>query len=974
MIEIFTFFEIITTNTLNGGQYRNASPNLRSWCTCTQIKKSLYLYDIYIYMKPICFIPFLLAGSLFLGCQSQNEICVEIRDHSKVKVTVIDSNIIRVSAIPYSEKNFPESSVALDPDPEIRETDATVEENDDSAIIRTASIQVQVSKKDGSVTFKDGDGRNILQEYAPGRQFSPIVVGDDHGYSVRQAFASPSDEAFYGLGQHQSNEWNYKDKNETLLQNNTKVSVPVIISSHGYGILWDNTSLTRWGDPRDYLNLDEVFDMDSLKVTWHMPQGEVITSKEKSLDHGDLEHLISLPDGMSEDDFRKSSLVWEGTLKARESGTYKFILRYGGYAKAYVDDSLAVAEHWRPSNNPNDVKFQKDINEGDSIKIRIEWRPEAVKSYIGLHALSPIDPQYKGKMSWWSEMADGIDYYFIKGTPDNVVSGYRKLTGKSPIVPKWALGFWQSRQRYKTQDEVAEVIRQYRDRHIPLDNIVLDWRYWKDECWGSHEFDSTRFPDPAAMIRNAHQENCHFMISVWPKFYPETKNYKELDKIGGLYKRSIEDSLTDWVGPGYHYAFYDALNPSARKVYWEQISKNLFSLGIDAWWLDASEAGIQANHCLEYKKALADPTYLGSSTRFLNIFPLENAQAVYTGQREEKPDQRVFILTRSAFAGLQRYGASIWSGDIGSRWEEMSAQITAGQNFSITGIPYWCTDIGGFSVPEYFRTAKEGSEEKEEWRELNTRWHQWAMFCPLYRSHGEFPFREIYMIAPESHPAYQSIATCIRDRYRLMPYFYSLAASVHFDDFTIMRPLVMDFSSDKEALAAGDEFMCGREFLVCPICKYGQRTRKVYLPAGCVWHEWKSGNIFMGGQAIEADAPYENIPVFIKGGSIIPSNIDSIEYAMQDTGGRMQLTVFGGADGEFTLYDDDGVSYDYEKGMYSSIRLSWDESERTLTIGDCQGGLDKYGNMEFHIKFIGKDGKVAEKEATYSGKELKCRF
>lgn len=923
-------------------------------------------------MKLFLYFALLLLCSIFSGCDDSNEIQIYIKDKAKVRITVVDSNIVRVTSIPYGEKFFPRQTVAISSAQKRRVTSISKKDSAEFTIIKTPSLQVFVSKKNGSVAFMDKEGRSLLQEYTPGRQFSPISVEGDHGYSVRQTFFSPSSEAFFGLGQHQSDEWNYKNKNETLLQNNTKVSVPMIISNRGYGLLWDNTSLTRWGDPRDYSNLDEVFDMDSLYVKCLL-QENIVWYKEKRLDHGDLEHLISPTKGIGEGDFRKAEITWEGTLKAKESGTYKFILKYGGYAKAYLNDSLVIPEHWRPSNNPNEVKFEKAMDAGESVAISINWHPDAVKSYIGLHALPPIDPQYNGMMSWWSEMADGIDYYFIKGTPDDIVSGYRKLTGKSPIIPKWALGFWQSRQRYKTQDEIAEVIHEYRNRHIPLDNIVLDWRYWKDECWGSHEFDSLRFLDPAAMVRDIHEKNCHFMISVWPKFYPGTKNYEELDEIGGLYEKSIEDSLRDWVGPGYHYAFYDALNPYARKIYWKQISENLFSLGIDAWWLDASEAGIQANHCLEYKKALANPTYLGNSTRYLNIFPLENAQAVYSGQREERPNQRVFILTRSAFAGLQRYAAGIWSGDIGSRWEEMKAQITAGQNFSITGIPYWCTDIGGFSVPEYFREAVEGSPEREEWRELNARWHQWAIFCPLYRSHGEFPYREIHMIAPKEHPAYQAILSCLRDRYRLMPYFYSLAAAVHFSDYTMMRPLVMDFANDETALTISDEFMCGNAFLVCPIYAYRQRSREVYLPAGSVWYEWKGRKMHTGGTTITASSPYERIPVFIKGGSIIPSNTSDLEYSLQETGNKMKITVYGGSNGRFMLYDDDGVSYDYEKGIYSLIPLAWNDTRKELTFGPRVGSFRKYDSIEFSIEYISEKG-VKEQAAKYSGKELKCSF
>ncbi|MDE5785307.1 MAG: alpha-xylosidase, partial [Duncaniella sp.] len=481
------------------------------------------------------------------------------------------------------------------------------------------------------------------------------------------------------------------------------------------------------------------------------------------------------------------------------------------------------------------------------------------------------------RMRWWGEMQDMIDYYFIHGeNMDQVIAGYRDLTGRAPVMPKWAMGYWQSREKYNTAEEVLSTVAEFRRRGLPLDNIVIDWLHWPQDAWGSHEFDRKRFPDPRGMVDSIHALDARVMISVWPKFYTTTDHYKEFDSRGWMYRNAVRDSIRDWVGSGYLGSFYDAYHSEARKLFWSQINDHYVPLGIDAWWMDASEPNIRDCIDIEYRKELMTPTALGPAAKYFNAYALMNAEAIYDGQRADVPDKRVFLLTRSGFPGQQRYSTATWSGDIATRWEDMEAQIRAGLNFSVSGIPFWTMDIGGFCVEDrYVKAAKQWnktgmtSPDLEEWRELNTRWYQFGAFVPLFRAHGQWPYREVWNIAPEDHPAYGSITDYIKLRYRLMPYMYSLAAMASADDYTIMRPMVMDFTGDKALRDIGDQYMFGPAFLVAPVYRYGARSRDVYFPSGERWYDFYSGQLVDKAGRVEVDAPYGRMPLFLRGGSII---------------------------------------------------------------------------------------------------------
>jgi alpha-D-xyloside xylohydrolase len=894
----------------------------------------------------------------------------------KVRLEVFGDKIIHVSATP--EKKFVDGKSLIIERP-TEKVSFTVDETDSTVSVRTQQLTATVAFANGQVTFRNAKGEVVLAEEADGREFTPIEVEGTKGYTVRQVFQSTDSlEGYYGLGQHQSDEFNYKGKNEELFQYNTKVSVPFIVSTDNYGLLWDSYSLCRWGNPEDYKQLGQVFrlyDKDGREgaltgtYTPADPNDQTLVRREDSIyfEHLDrakkLSKVVNLPEGFN---FAGSKVTYEGEIEAKESGEHKFILYYAGYQTVTIDGKEVVPERWRTAWNPNSYKFSVNLEAGRRVPIKIDWVPDGGISYCGLRAYSPRPDSEQQKMSWWGEMQDQIDYYFIYGDDmDDVIHGYRTITGKAPIMPKWVMGFWQSREKYNTQEEILSALAGFRQRNIPIDNIVLDWLHWREDSWGSHEFDTDRFPDPKAMVDSIHAMHGRIMVSVWPKFYASTEHFKEFDEKGWMYQQAIKDSIRDWVGPGYLGSFYDAYDADARKLFWSQIKDHYFPLGIDAWWMDASEPNIRDCTDMQYRKELCGPTALGPSTKYFNAYAYENAEAIYDGQRGTDPDKRVFLLTRSGFAGLQRYSTATWSGDIGTCWEDFKAQISAGLNYSISGVPFWSMDIGGFSVQNRFvdgqrvfnETGRE-NEDNKEWRELNARWYQFGAFTPLYRAHGQWPYREVYNIAPESHPAYKSILYYTKLRYDLMPYTYSLAASVHFDDYTILRPMVMDFGYDKAVRNLGDQYMFGPAFLVAPVYQYGARTRQLYLPACAQWYDFYTGrNVASGVQTVEA--PYERIPLFVRSGSIVPVGPD-MQWSDEKKADNITLFVYAGENGKFTLYEDEGTNYNYEKGQYSTIEFTYDDENSTLTIGDRKGEFDgMLKERTFNVVKVSKESPVA---------------
>ena len=616
--------------------------------------------------------------------------------------------------------------------------------------------------------------------------------------------------------------------------------------------------------------------------------------------------------------------------------------------------------------------------------------------------------------SFSSEVGEGIDYYFMHGgDADGVIAEMRDLTGQVPMFPLWTYGFWQSKERYKRQQETVGVVKKHRELGVPLDGIIQDWQYWgSNYLWNAMEFLNEEFPNPQVMIDEVHELNAHLMISIWSSFGPATKQYRELDKIGALFNFSTwpQSGLTSWP-PNMDYPsgvrVYDPFNPKARDIYWKHLNEGLFQLGMDGWWMDSTEP----DH-LDFKPEDMDTqTHLGSFRKVRNAFPLVTVGGVYDHQRAVSSDKRVFILTRSGFAGQQRYGASVWSGDVNSSWENLRNQVPAGLNFSMCGIPHWNSDIGGFFAGAYNNSWSDGSASKNPlFQELYVRWLQFGAFNPMMRSHGTDLSREIYHFGQKGEPIYDAIERTIHLRYALLPYIYSTAWEVTDKQSSFMRPLVMDFASDKKVWDINDQFMFGKSILVAPVVEAQytpekivksneeegwirtdgdgaekstqvdftqNKTANVYLPAGSQWYDFWTNETFEGGQELSKETAIDVIPLYIRAGSILPIG-PKVQYATEENWDNLELRIYEGANGAFTLYEDENDNYNYEKGIYSTITFNWNDAKKTLTIeqrkGDFPGMLAK---RQFNVvKVATSDGAAisTEKEIVYTGKKTTVKL
>jgi alpha-D-xyloside xylohydrolase len=546
---------------------------------------------------------------------------------------------------------------------------------------------------------------------------------------------------------------------------------------------------------------------------------------------------------------------------------------------------------------------------------------------------SRFNNRFANYMYVTSEVADVIDYYFFYGPDlDKVIAGYRDLTGQAPMFGRWAYGFWQCKNRYKSQDEILGVAHKYRELHIPADNIVQDWFWWNRK--GEFVFNKN-YPDPKGMVDELHRDNFHLMISIWPFFEPGSKNYDYMNQQGWFVDKF------KYAKPPFHtdaMAVYDATNPEARKFYWSEINKALFSIGLDAWWMDTTEPeteGQEENILLGHKLAA------GSGNRYVNAYPLLDTGAVYDGQRSASDKKRVYILSRSAFAGSQRNSVTAWSGDVVSDFVTFRRQIPAGLNFALSGIPYWTTDIGGFVF---------GSPDDPAFRELFVRWFQFGTFSPIMRVHGTRnpDQNELWSYGPD---AQKILVSFDRLRYRLLPYIYSLAWKTTSESYTPMRPLVMDFRTDERAENIGDQFMFGPAILVNPVTEPAASTRQLYLP-NAKWYDFWSGATTQGGSMIQAAAPIDRIPLYVRAGSILPMGPD-VEWSTQKPADPIELRVYRGADGDFTLYEDENDNYDYEEGVHATIPFHWDDAKGLLTIGERQGEFPgMLQKRTFHVAFV----------------------
>lgn len=813
--------------------------------------------------------------------------------------------------------------------------DVAVREDGDSVRLSTGALEVAISKKTGMVQYLRPDGTVLLRERGQAA-FTPVKYGDDRGYTVSQDFELTPDEGVYGLGQYQDGYMNYRGRQVVLVQSNTDAVNPFLVSTRGYGILWDN------------------------------------------------------------------------------------------YSKTVFDDRGNAA-------------------------------------------------------SFWSDIGDNIDYYFIAGDSiDEAIAGYRDLTGRAPLYGKWAYGYWQSKEHYEDRDELMSVARKYRDKKIPIDNIIQDWDYWDgQENWGQLYFAENKFPRGKEMLERLHDMNYHVMISVWPSFGQNTPVYKEMDKHGYLF----------WPIGWANFKYYDAYIPEANELYWKYAKEGLYSKGIDAWWIDSTEPDIinaTAKDAQEFEMKKVGDNHFGSWARYLNTYSLAMTESIYKNQREESDRQRVYILTRSAFAGQQRAAATTWSGDIGASWDVYKKQITAGINFSMAGIPYWTFDIGAFVLGGKDGVFTDGKDPA--YQELYTRMFQFGAFCPIFRSHGSQTPREIW----EFGEFQDALVKFDNLRYRLLPYIYSNAWKITHDGYTLMRGLAMDFAGDRKTYDIGDQFMFGPAMMVNPVTEYqlypppehsvliepkyfktsdgkqglqaqyykdkdfkklslervdpnidirwytgrpdyatdseyairwkgklvpdatgqyqfhiktydpfkvflngeelplaysgmekwtvvkeleagkaydfmmevqndstgaararlywrtpeqfaahaakgkGKEIRQVYLPAGTDWVDFWTGNTLRGGRTVTANAPIDKIPLLVKAGSIVPMG-PFLEYSTEKPADPIELRIYPGADAEFVLYEDENDNYNYEKGVYATVRFTWNDKAKRLTIADRDG-------------------------------------
>ncbi|MGA9450296.1 MAG: TIM-barrel domain-containing protein [Verrucomicrobiia bacterium] len=871
-----------------------------------------------------------------------------------MKVQFYADNVVRVVKWTPNGTSEKASLVVIQTNPPNLKID--FQETAEIVTLASSKITLQLSKGDGAIQYLARDGQTILKEQGEAVITPVKIEHETNAFSIQQNFKLTPDEGVYGLGQHQSGYMNYRGRTVKLVQANTQAVTPFLISTAGYGILWDNYSKTIFAD-------------------------------------------------------------------------------------------------------------------------------------------NPL------KMSLWSDVADNVDYYFIAGkNMDQVIAGYRNLTGPAPLYGKWAYGYWQSKEHYATRDELLGVAQQYRQRHIPIDNLVQDWNYWGGNTnWSGMFFDEKTYPNPKEMIDVLHRENFHLMISIWAGLGPATPIYKDMEQRGYLYPP------VGWAG----FRFFDAYNPAANDLYWQYVSQGLFTQGIDGWWMDSTEPDIVnalTKESEEYEMKRVGTNHLGSFARYLNTYPLLDTESVYKHQRAETDRKRVYILTRSTFAGQQRAAATTWSGDIGANWDVYKRQIPAGINHCMAGIPYWTFDIGAFVIGSYGGVFSNGGKDPA-YQEFYTRMFQFGAFCPIFRSHGSETPREIWEFGEFTNV----LVKFDNLRYRLMPYIYSLAWQVTDHGYTIMRGLPMDFASDKKTYSIDDQFMFGPALMVCPVTQYmlhrppedtipiapeffrtkdgqpgltakyysddhfgticheqvetninlfwytgwppfitnpkfsmrwegklvptetgtyrfhfksfgpkrifldGQlltnnynsteaytvpveleagkeygfacetansvlgafraqlfwktpeifareriveprpATRPVYLPAGNQWLDFWTGLAVGGGQTIAADAPIDKIPLLVRAGSIIPMG-PLVQFAAEKPADPIELRIYPGADGDFTLYEDENDNYDYEKGVYATIAFHWDNVTRRLTIDDRKGSFPgMLKKRTFNIVVAGKD-------------------
>ncbi|WKL58882.1 glycoside hydrolase family 31 protein [Asticcacaulis sp. ZE23SCel15] len=952
-------------------------------------------------MKPFMFAPafaaLLMASTALAGSFEKTATGIVVKPDSgpakEVRVEVINDSVIHVLAVDDPARPQIESLMAM-----AKPAGAfTVTGAADTVTLDAGKAKAVVSLKSGLITFQDASGKTLLTQAKA--DITPVLVEGKPYVATHAQFNKGTSEAFYGLGQHQNAQMNLNGENVELRQHNMDIGIPFVVSDMNYGILWDNNSVTRFGNPvrfglasRD-LKLTTPDGKAGLTAKYYVDGKLILTRTEPDVRYqflSDVDKYWPKDAALTKEATtgKKVKVVWEGTMTSDQPGVHKMRLFASDYAILKVGDkTLFDHDIWRMGWNAWYNNFEQSFEAGKPVPLSLEWEPSG--GLISLHHSNPEPDADKHSLRFTSEAGTGLNYYFIAGKDiEGVIGGYHHVTGTPPMMPKWAYGFWQSRQRYETQDQLLGVLKTYRDNKWPIDNIVQDWFYWPEDQWGSHKFDPTRFPDPKGMVDKVHAQNARIMISIWGKYYPNTDNYKEFEAKGYMWTKNVELGFKDWVGPGYLNSHYSPYNKDARDIYYRQMKEGLVKYGFDAWWMDNTEPDVRSNTSPEEFAELITPTQMGPGALVHNAYATMNTQAMYDGLKVDQPDTRQFILTRSGFAGVQRNAAALWSGDVVGTWDNLFDQISAGVQTGFSGVPNWTHDIGGYAQETRFQGNDVGglqenraaggtgtAEDLKEWRELNQRWWQFGTFSPLMRSHGEGVKREIHEISPEGSPMRANMVWFLELRYRLMPYIYSAAADSHYASAPIMRGFALDFPTDTKAKNVNDQYMFGKSILVAPVTKYQATSRSVYLPMGADWYNVYTGAKTTGGQTITVDAPLDQIPLFVKSGAIVPMG-PVMQYVDETPDAPLTLNVYTGADGSYSLYEDDGVSNAYIKGQFSRIPFAYNDKTGELKIGARSGSYKgMVASRTFKVRFIKDGGKTtdfdaSDKTVTYTGKVL----
>jgi alpha-D-xyloside xylohydrolase len=804
----------------------------------------------------------------------------------------------------------------------------TVIEESERLLLKTKSVTASIDKAKGLLSFADVSGKPFLSEPSAGSRTVRQAGEGTSCWKVQQSFTAAPDEFLYGMGQYQEGVWNWRGMPLELRQHNTQAVVPLLVSSLGYGVLWNNASWSFLNPCDEQIPLarnSTIASAEGPKSTEEL-QGAIAAASPAS---------SSTPSPKPKQPFLRDNT---GTFTPKESGPYVFHVLDGSRSQELSlqlegKTLTGITNMWTPYA----ISGVADLKAGVPVKLTVRSKNDSVRLMV----------RPRGDLTVFrSTQGDLIDYTVFFG-PDleQVIAGYREATGVAPLLPRWAYGFWQCRERYASSQELLDAVDGFRSRHLPMDLIVQDWQYWGKYGWGSYQWDEKFYPDPKALIQGLHDRHAKFMISVWPN--PHGKAGDAIKEAKGFINREV----------------YDVTNPDIRALRWKFLNEAFFSIGTDAWWQDAAEP-LDDGNPME-----SSTTFMGSGNLWRNAYPFFHSECVYEGQRAADPSKRVCNLTRSAYLGQQRFGTIVWSGDVAGDWITFRRQIPAGLNFCMAGIPYWTTDCGGFFRPD-------DEYQSSDYNELQARWFEWSTFCPILRIHGYKTKTEIWNWLPETQ---RILADYDTFRYRLLPYTYSEAWQVTSAGSTLMRALALDFRLDPKALGVSDEYLFGKELLVAPVTepKAGQRT--VYLPKGADWIDFWTGEVHRGGETVQAAAPLERIPLYAKAGSILPLG-PSMEWSDQKPSDPIELRVYSGSDGSFSLYEDSGDSYDYEKGAHTMIQLSWNEAERQLTIGPCKGSFPgMLAHRIFHIVWVDRDHGTGLTEAkpdqfvSYDGTEVSIK-